>query len=386
MNPRGAIPKPGAYSQRFKQFESERLRSETQNDDEASARAKQLRIEAKRRREKLERQRQRREAKETAAKEKVLRERKSRIQRHTEGFKSAVHEQRQKRAAEKKRKQTEELSAWAQVLDTQRMIMGYDSTYDSAAPTADNGTHQRISTAEHDSNVDLEKVQYHEQMLSHALEAIRGPNSPNRRRETPIHQGLVSSSSSMREPKTEERSPTEINTSRAHVTDAMVDARLASSPVPSVDSLDGSSGVSEGTPNQNNGVGRDSFDDAVRTLTGQQVTHDDGHAADVEPRMPQTSNWINRGRRAQPQQHRTQNDDTISDQFFPRPPLQHPPGSFQVCNFDCILWKHELEPDGACVLKLAYRCVLRVGFTGHSVLRITRNGCICRASVVRVLV
>eukprot|EP00041_Stephanoeca_diplocostata_P025950 m.691933 g.691933 ORF g.691933 m.691933 type:complete len:692 (+) comp22857_c0_seq3:159-2234(+) len=295
MNPKGAIAKPGAYSKRFKQFESERLRSEIQSDDEASARAKQLRIEAKRRREKLDRQRQRREAQEAAAKEKVLLERKSRIKRHTEGFKSAVQEQRQKRAAEKKRKQTEELSAWARVLDTQRAVMGYDR--EALAPPNRDSKNSAISPSRPHGDVDLHKVQYHEHMLSQALEAIRGQESPNRQHNSPGQVAGSPTSQQRQQPtQMDENPPNTSQSGSRHTLDTITAGfTTGTSPVPSVDSLEGSS---EGLGRNMDDVERDSFDDAVRTLTGNRhLIDDEGHAADPERHhMRRATDWMNRGR------------------------------------------------------------------------------------------
>lgn len=170
----------GGYSQSAKEAQREMLErlSQAPEEDTASERARQLRLESKRRRKKLEREKQAREKEEAERKAKTLAERRSKIQKHTSGFKKAIAEQREKHAAADRKKKERELAMWAKTLAHEQALANYEREQLEQVKATEERLlqsvvdHQPVQQDNSGTN-----VAYHEDMLSKALDSIRGKPS-----------------------------------------------------------------------------------------------------------------------------------------------------------------------------------------------------------------
>lgn len=184
----GSLVRGGAYSRCYKEAQEEQIENYRRNapTDDAADRARQLRIESKRRRKKFEKEKQEREKTEAEAQKKILADRKQKMQRHTHGFKQAIAEQREKQAAARERKHARQLKSWADTIKHEEALESWEQQQQrdrdrwaaeqlvrARAVDADAANERDRGHGGHGRD-NIENVEYHESMLSKALDAIRG--------------------------------------------------------------------------------------------------------------------------------------------------------------------------------------------------------------------
>lgn len=163
----------GGYSRSARAAQQDLLEQMRQNppgDDAADIRARELRLEAKRRRKKFEREQQERERREAEEKAKALEARRSKIRKHTTGFKKAIAEQRERQAAATRKKQARELQEWAAALEREEALAKYEEQQAERARIAEEKMLAMATAGASD---------VHDDMLSQALRSIRGLQQPH---------------------------------------------------------------------------------------------------------------------------------------------------------------------------------------------------------------